>query len=161
MGGRGQITKNRMRRKTVGEEQYNISEIYDWQNWMSTPQVAGLCVWPSCWETSHHSSSHYRGLLEGRKIVVRHTFAKSHHWTSMPRVGPSERANVFIGGALRPLVTAVDLGDCAWSGATVSQSPGSHSARLASCLKLSPKATGDTCNLSPLLNNILHLNCHL
>lgn len=129
---------------------------------MSKSQVVDLCVWPSCWEIPHHSSSHYRGLLEGRKIVVGHTLQRVIIiGRTRQRVGLSEHALVFIGGGLRLLVTAVDLGDCAWSGATVSQSPGSHSARLASRLKLSPKATRDTCNLSPLLNDILHLNFHL
>lgn len=64
--------------------------------------------------------------------------------------GLSEHALVFIGGVLRLLVTAADLGDCAWSGAAVSQSPGFPLGKLASRLRLSPKATRDTCNLSPL-----------
>lgn len=61
--------------------------------------------------------------------------------------GHSEHALAVIG---RLPVAAADFGDCARSGAAVSQSPGSHSASWRVALKRSPKATRDTCNLSPL-----------
>lgn len=65
-----------------------ISEKNDRHNWMSKSQVEDLCVWPSCWEIPHHSSSHYRGLLEGRKNCCWTYTAKSHHhWTNTPKGG--------------------------------------------------------------------------
>lgn len=65
-------------------------------------------------------------------------------------VGHSGHMLIFIGRQLRLLVTAAELRDCARSGAAVSQSSGSHSASWQAALKRSPKATRDTCNLSPL-----------
>lgn len=61
-----------------------------------------LCVWASCWETPHHSSSHYRGLKGGEKWMAAHTFQSHHHCQNVPKwEGLSEHQPVFIGGILQ------------------------------------------------------------
>lgn len=104
------------------------------------------------------------GHPAGRYHIIHHlikeAYRRKEKWTYFPQpspldenaqwVGHNERTLIVIGRVRRLLVTAADLGDCARSGAAVSQSPGSHSASWRGALKLSPKATRDTCNLSPL-----------
>lgn len=70
-----------------------------------------------------------------------------HHWMEIPSGWDILNTLIFIG---RLPVMAADLGDCARSGAAVSQNPWLPLSKLAGRLRLSPKATRDTCNLSPL-----------
>ncbi len=65
-----------------------------------------------------------------------------------------------IGRLLRLLAMADDLGDCAWSGAAVSQSSGSHSASWQDAWNFHPKPQEIPAICHPYKITFLHLNCH-
>lgn len=118
------------------------------------------------------------GHPAGRYHIIHHLIKEAYRKEEKWMVGHTFKRVIIIGcerqvggtfWAWTPLHwwTAAAASDGNWSQGLCTVRCSSQSkpwlplSKLASRLKLSPKATRDTCNLSPLWNNILHLNCHL